>query len=271
MGAFLGIASTTFGAIFLVLGVLALFLKPVKESFGVIPFGNPKLWTVIFIVAGLALGGVGVVAGAFSGGVSTASLTGPTATTGTIATSLVSCQMNAPTVVGGVANGNVTFRSDPNTLKHYYADVPFADGAISLNGTMFCTSDRADISKGESYDCYAKADSFRSQTSTTDSNTYYIVATSTAASQVAGVPWQQTIYLADSGNSNTAATTSSPAERTSLTFAQDEKTQYLGYYATLPGATVFGYLNNQTSENINFLCNNNQVGQLTITKTTATA
>jgi hypothetical protein len=263
MGTFLGIALPTLAAILLIVGVLGLFSKRVRAIFGMIPFGNPKLWTVIVAVVGLMLGGIAGISGIVSSaGVSTASLTGNSVSGAQLP--VLEAQMNTPTVAA--LGGGVTFRSDPNSVDHQYADVLYTNGTASINGTIKLTRQSSDITPDLSYTCYAKADSFRSQTSTTDSNTYYIVATSATKSLVSGVPWQQTIYLADKGTTNSAAATTDAKEQTSFDLAQGKSSGYLGYYVTLPGATVFGYLDNQTSNDVRFYCGNQQVGDLTITK-----
>lgn len=267
-----GISSVVLGAILFVAGLLALMKGSIGTSirgvFGAIPIGTPKLWAVIAVVIGLALGGAGFVWGGATGLFHSATTASQVNTqNGVIATSLLNCQMNTPTEE--TTASNITFRSDPNDLTHQYADVKYTNGAYSINGSLFCTDTRSDIRQGAAHDCHVEAQSFRSETSTTDSNTYYIVATSTTASQVPGYAWQQNVNLKDEGTTNSGAVTTDPKEKASLVFAQDEATQYLGYNVTLPGATVFGYLNNQTSKDVKFVCDGKTVGTLTITKTTA--
>lgn len=167
---------------------------------------------------------------------------------------------------------NLSFRADPSNLAHYYVDAKYdVDGDSSFNGTLSCKRE-GDIEKAGKAVCYAMADSFRSETSTSDSNTYYIVDTSASASKVTGFPWAQVIYL----NDGAIATTSSDREKTDLVFtggSSAESQEDLGYYITLPGNTIFGYLNNQTSNDINIYCNwgagDQEVAKFTITKTTA--
>jgi len=229
-------------------------------------FGYP-VGPIVFITLGIVFGGI---SGVMMGGLyiwdeakgQTASLSSDDVSSGFAGE--ISCSFaSAPTEVDTTTN--ITFRADPNDVNHYYADVKYDSGAASINGTLYCQDSRDDLSKGVKHDCFIKADSFRNEVSTTDSNTYYILATSASASKVSGFPWAQTAYL----NDGSVATTSSPKERVDLVFAQDESQEDLGYYLTLPGTTVFGYLNNQTSNDVSFICDGKEVGVLTITKTTA--
>ena len=98
------------------------------------------------------------------------------------------------------------------------------------------------------------------------------VATTASASKIAGFPWQQTIYLSDSGSTTVGATTASDREMTNLVFAggsAPDATQSLGFLITLPGATPFSYLNNQSQGDVQIFCNGAQVADLTITKVSA--
>jgi len=257
--------------ILFLIGLVGLFGRKglgqsVRGMLGMIPIGNPKLWAAILLIVGIAAGGA-----AFGWSYVSSGLSGVTTATGLGATeglsvqdAAVSCRfVSAPT--SATAPG-VTARADTSDLTNYYADVIYTNGTNSINGTILCKSDRADIRQGVKSTCYAKADAFRSQTSTTDSNTYYILATSTTPSVVPGMTWQQTAYLADSGGTATAATTSSQKESIDLVFAQDETEQYLGFYLTLPGSTVFGYLNNQTSSQVHIICDDEEVSTVTVVK-----
>jgi hypothetical protein len=262
-------------ALVLVFGVLGLFFRnSISNAMGMI--GRPlglKITTTLVILSLLAIfaGGFGVVTGyytQFTSGGTIASITGaeqPAVTQ----PSMLTCQfVSAPTAYNYTAGcaSATTFRSDPTKLNNYYVDVPFMCGTDYLNGTLLCMDNRADVSKGVSHTCYAKADAYRSQTSTTDANTYFIVATGTTASQVSGLTWAQNIYLADSSGTATVATIASAKEKTPIMFAQDEVQNYLGFAMNLTGSTNFGYLNNQSTNQVHFICDGQEVSTLTITK-----
>jgi len=270
MSTILGISTAVLAVIGLFVGLIGLFGKgslgqTVRGFLQAIPVGNAKLWSIIIIIAGLAGGALGTTMAYVGGLGSSASLGGSDKSSNVV--SAMSCELVTPTETVPLTQ-NITFRADPTDKKHYYADVKHDNGASSINGTLFCKDNRQDISKGAVHDVYVKSGAFKNEVSTTDSNTYYILATSASASKVPGFSWQQTAYISDSGSSNTGATTSSPSERSDIVFAQDETTQYVGYYLTLPGATAFGYLNNKSSVDVKFVADGNTVATLTITKTT---
>ena len=233
-------------------------------------FGKSTLRGFAFIVfaalliLGIAGGGIGFgtasVKGLF-GGISAGAITGDEGEAGAAPSADVSCRFN--TISKALIGENLTFRSDPADLSHYYVDVKYDSGEASFNGTLTCDSARQNIRLGAKSECYAKADSFKNQQSTTDSNTYFIVATSTSASRVPGFTWAQTVYL----NNGAIATTSSDQEKTSLVYAQDDVSQPLGFYVTLPGQTVFNYLLNQTAYDVNIICDAKQTAKLTIART----
>ena len=68
----------------LVVGAIGLFGRKamgqqVRSLLGIIPLGNPKLWSAIILILGLAGGGIAVGTGFFTGlgsGITTASITG---------------------------------------------------------------------------------------------------------------------------------------------------------------------------------------------------
>jgi hypothetical protein len=233
-------------------------------------FGYP-IGPIAFIALGIIFGGIGGVMMGFSSIGNT--ISGQTASVVSdrqlpAVQGSLSCEFSTVTGIN-VSGGAITTRADQTNIQRYYADVPSNAGADSINGTLLCKSTRPNIRDGVYSDCYIKAGSFRNEVSTTDSNTYYILATSAAPSKVPGFPWQQTAYIADSGTTNTPATTSSAKERTDLIFAQDETLQYLGFHLTLPGATTFGYLNNQTSIPVEIVCDGATQGTLVVTKVAA--
>jgi hypothetical protein len=255
--------------IFLLAGFIAVFFRgglgsSIRSVFGIIPIGNPKLWGVIFIVLGLMFGGLAYGWNQISGltaGIGTATTIGTTPTT----SQLTNCrfQYASASKDAGVAGAVATV--DTSDLSHYYYYTKATNGSVSLNGTISC--DRTgDIDKAYATNCWIVSDSFRSESSTTDSNTYYTIATSSTKSKVPGFPWAQTAYL----QSGAVATTASDQEVTQIVFTGGSgaiATQQLGYYFTLPGQTAFNYLNNQTSKDVNIYCDGNQkVGRITIQK-----
>lgn len=274
---FLGMAISGLVAfIFLLVGVIGLVGKKslggsVRSVLGMIPIGNPKLWAAILLIFGFAFGGLtyGLSAGQslFSGvGLGTASgLTGSDVKGVSAAT--VDCTFSGVSATTAAGVANISIRSDPNNLKVKYADVKESGGSYSIAGNLSCNRITNDIRQGQQVGCQIVGDTFRSETSTTDSNTYYIVATSTSASKIKGLSWAQTAYLQD----NAGASTTSDQEITKLTFAQDEVNQKLGFLFTLPGNTPFGYLNNQSSNNVVISCGDQTVGTIVVTKVAGTA
>lgn len=276
MSTILGISTAALAAIGLFIGLIGMFGKgawgeSVRGYLQAFPPYNAKLWAVIILIVSLIGGGIGATIGFGSslvGKIDTSDLTGGDKSDSNVVSAL-NCEFTTPQEV--TATDNVTVRADPNKLNHYYADVGAFSGAASINGTLFCKDNRQDISKGTKHDVYVKAGAFRNEVSTTDSNTYYILATSASASKVPGFSWQQTAYLADKGTTNAGAATTDTKERIDLVFAQDEASQYVGYYLTLPGATAWSYLNNQTSVDIDFVADGSTVATMTVTKTTTMA
>jgi hypothetical protein len=260
------------GLLALVIAVIGVLMITKARFFGIGPMLNGIFGKLSVIVAILLLvvsiGGAIAYVGTLSGGkiLQTGSLEPETqpGLTG------LSCVFNsAPTEADNVptAGIGITFVADPQKLNSYKAYVLHNNGTRSINGTVVCTR-TGDINQAVAVSCYAKASSFRSETSTTDSNTYYWVATSASASKVAGFPWAQTIYL----NSGAVATTSSDKEKTNLLFTgagSAQVAQTLGFYVTLPGATPFSYLNNQTQGSVKIYCNDAEVADLTLVKVSA--
>jgi hypothetical protein len=163
------------------------------------------------------------------------------------------------------------FVADPDSLSHYDAYVLHDNGTRVINGTVSCTR-QGDVEKAGRMECYIKGDAFKSETSTTDSNTYYILATSASASKVAGFPWAQTAYI----NDGSVATTASDREKTNVVFtggASAQAVETVGYSLTLPGATPWSYLNNLTSNDVHIFCNygsgDQEVAKITVTKVSA--
>lgn len=264
------------GLIGLLIGILAVMAlvgkgslgKSVRGFLGMIPFGSPKLWAAILIVLVVIGGGFGYgwtyIKGLSAGTLGTATLTGAT-TTAAGYTPDITCEIAQKSVTPTGYGSNVTFRADPTNLQHYYVDVKEVGGPANLNGTLTCKRSAADIDKAGAINCYVKGDSFRSETSTTDSNVYYILATSASASKVPGMLWSQTAYLNNGG----VATTASDKEQTTLTYAggaSASASQTLGYYFTLPGTAIYDYVANQTSHDITLYCGGQPKFRWTISK-----
>lgn len=259
--------------ILLLIGAVALIGKGsiggmARGVTGAIPFGNAKLWAVIFIVLGLIFGGIAGATSLYSSVAASVS----TASVGSSDTAVANAQ--APLALGPVtalsvtevtSTDNLTLRADPSNLQRYYVDVKYDSGAASVNGTLNVPKVGTDLEHDAGIECLVKSQSYRSETSTTDSNTYYILATTTAQSKVSGYTWAQTAYL----NDGSVATTSSNSEKTILTFPRGTAQRTLGFYYTLPGATAFGYLNNQTSKTVDIECGGQKVYQFVITKLAA--
>ena len=91
------------------------------------------------------------------------------------------------------------------------------------------------------------------------------MAVSTTKSKVPELVYSQTAYI----NDGAVATTSSDKEKTKLVFAQDEAQEDLGFYLTLITEANSANINNQTAHDVEIICNGQQVGRLTVTKTTA--
>lgn len=242
--------------------------QSIRGLFAMIPLGSPKLWAGIVLVIGLMAGGFTygseLVSGLFGAGATATTLGSDVVST--TAPSLVNCQISSIAGTTSPTNGNWTFRADPNDKTHYYADLEnysnTGGGAGSINGTIVCDRSTNDIRQGQQASCEFVSDSFRSQTSTTDANTYYFVATATSKSAVSGMPWAQTAYL----NDGAVATAASRQEVTTYVFAQDVASRTLGFLFTGPGGTTMSYLNDNNGGNVYINCDGKRVAYITVTK-----
>jgi hypothetical protein len=263
MNAILGVPLATIGLVALLVGILALFKGTVgsfaKGLIGWMPF-SPKMAAIVTILIGVLLGGWGAAIALIPSDV--ASITSVNANT-VAAKSALTCTLGV--ITKAVANDNVTFRADNSNSQKYYADVKYDSEDAGINGTLTCS--RSDGTKSETQDCTIVGSSFRSETSTTDSNTYYIIENAAGKSKIDGLAYQQTAYLKDGA----IATTSSDREKTSLTFTggdTPQSSETLGFYFKLPN-TPFTYLNNQTSNDVKINCGGSQVFDIVVTKTSA--
>lgn len=255
--------------IILIVGVFGLIGKGVLGSYakailGAIPIFNAKLWAILFVVIGLSFGAIagGRMAYDRVKGTITETATFGEVPSVEISGDMLDCEIATKSLTTALANGNATWRADKQDRQHYYLDLVNATSVLddSINGTLSCTRSGSVI-EGGAILCHVEGDSFRSEVSTTDSNTYYLFATGTSKSRLSGYTWAQTVYL----NDNAVATTSSDQEQTYLTFDDNEAKEDLGFYLTLGGATNLNYLDEQSSLDARIVCNG--VTQYTITAT----
>ena len=259
--------------------ILSFVIKPLKSFRMAVTGWAGKYATLIaiaFVVILLAFAGRSAWLGdkwaSVAGGtLATGSILGDKNVVSASALTDLECKFATPNLVGALVTNGVSFTADPNDLSHYNVYVIHNNGTNSINGTLSCVR-QGDIELSARSTCYVKAESFKSETSTSDANVYYILATTSKKSEVAGFPWAQTAYLKDGA----IATTSSDQEKTDLVFtggASAEAQEDLGYYITFVGQTAFNYLNNQTSNDVNIFCDVNgvdkKVATLTITKVSA--
>lgn len=256
--------STTLAIVLGILGlifILSLVFK--KGVFGKVRafaggFGLP-VQISLAILAGIMLlmGGLAGLSGLWGsiGNVASGQLSDATATlTGNNAeelppVTLGSCTLS--TISATAPARNVSYTADPNDKQRYKISAKENAGGTSVNGTLSCDrGDTSNIQEDVGITCWARADEYRSETSTTDSNTYYIVQTSTSKSEVPGYPWAQNIYLKDNG----VASSTDKQEKVTLVFAEGVATRTLGFYFDLAGATEWGYLNNQSTESVEIVC-----------------
>jgi len=252
--------------VFLLVGILGVFFKnSIARKFAVI--GSPlglKVETTLYVlgIVGFVAGGLAFVMaipGMFLG---TASVLGGDDAV-SIEGAMLDCKFSTLSLDDGNWNSTRTLSSTNNRHYTVFIQNETSSGDRSINGTLDCDSERADIRQGVSASCHIESDSFKSFTSTTDSNTYYISATDTTQSEVDGHTWRQTAYIQD----NAVATTSSDQEETKLVFAQDEASQDLGFYVTLPGDTVLNYLRaDQDPQDIRIVCDGETQGTITVVK-----
>lgn len=235
-----------------------------------VPIGNPKLWSIVLVVAGLfVFGGFaygqGIVTGLFAG-TSTASLGGEEVPSSVA--SVLTCRFDTAPTEGLPGTQNVTFRADDSNLANYYVDVKYDSGGHHLNGTIYC-EDSGPVNIERSHICYAKSDVFRDQLAS-DSTDYYWVATTNSVSIVPGLPWKQLIDIRDSGTSNTVASASDPDEKTTVVLADGEAFTYIGFNMTIFDTQAeFDQLKNQSSGKVHFNCDGSDVATLTIVRATA--
>lgn len=277
----LGITIAGLGAFVLIIVGLLLFTKinlfgigPAVRSLGSFLGGLRMVVGIALVLIGFMAGGVAYATSGLTNlgqGVSTGSIIGQDSQPDvTAAAHEVTCKWTKINGVEATINSTAaSFTLDSNDNTHYNAYLKnfTSVGGNAINGTLSCTSSRKNIKDGAASTCHVESSSYKSYTSTTDSNTYYILETSTTKSLVPGYPWQQVAYLKDSGTGTSEATTTDDQEKTTLVFAQDEVQQYLGLRFDLVGDTQFNYLRANTDpQEVRVICDGKKVAYVTIVK-----
>jgi len=276
--AYLSFIPPLWAGIVLIIAVLGLvFRNKLATAIAKInPLLPAKQTLMVIGVVGILAGGIGWIvstaqdlAGGLTGG--TASIIGQRTTA--VQKSSLSCRF-VDSVAGeteaSTANStDATYSEDSYDEAHYTAylenrtDTSMATGVILANLT--CDRD-GNYDMEEAFDCWVESDSFRSDVSTSDTNTYYIIETTNKDSYVDGFPHRQTAQI----NDNAGATSSSSTERKMIVFADGDAEQKIGIRFTLPGATVFNYLASDklggTTPSVRIFCDGQQKGYITIVK-----
>jgi hypothetical protein len=249
-------------AIFLAAAVLLFFsrrfqavTRPVHRA-----IGGPMVLAIILLVVGLMSGGLAYTQGLLG----TASISAPGSTAAQVsALGLASCDFNSGT---GLA-GNQTVRSDPNSNNRVFLDIAHdgsSDDKYDVNVTFDCIRE-GDVNQAGAVEIVAKGSEFRSETSTTDSALYNILATTSNPSSKWSGKFRQNVYLRSGG----VASTSDTQEFVYLTFQEGEKIKTLGIFGTVD-STSFANLNNYTSKDITLYQrvggSDSAVGYITINK-----
>ena len=138
-----------------------------------------------------------------------------------------------------------------------------------INGTFQCYR-KGDLGEDGGATIVARAEGFRSETSTTDTGTYEILATSTTPSKTWEGEYTQSIHLADGAY----ASTSSGKERADLTFGEAEKVVSLGFWPVLDTTAWQTHMTNSTTKSVKFYQRmldgtEKQVAQVNFLKSTA--
>jgi hypothetical protein len=232
----LGFISATTGAILLAIGILALLSARVRGFLSMIPFGNARLWAIIFIAVGLLTGGFGVIKSLpsqFSGQVASIGSIGTGAVT---ETELINCIYTAGSAVNSTA---ITIAQKTGSSVDIIVTIDnssllAADGSLAVatddlvNLTWSC--DRSGgIGDDASVQVLVKGATFKNELSTSDSAIYNILETSTTPSRVFSDRYTQKAYIGD----NAYATSASPKDAGYVTFTESEVTQTVGVLADL--------------------------------------
>lgn len=233
------------------IGVLGLVFKNAlaKKIAGAFPLVNANLALMILLVVGFIGGGAGLIWGSvsgFAGGLdlNTASVAADSAE-GVLATSLTECVYRSGTGL----TGNQTIRTDPSASNRIFIDIDGTEydtylAAGNINVTWSCTRSGA-TDKAASVRAVATGETFRAETSTTDSALYAIATQNASSSSVFSGKYKQTVYL----NSGSQATASSSQESEFVAFAEGAKKELLGSFVTVD-RTGFQKLNNYTQKTV---------------------
>lgn len=254
------------------LGVTGLIFRN-KLSNMVAQVGSPlglKVKTTLMILAiiGIVAGGGSAIVGYATGVMGTASIL-PQAQQ---ATDMSNLDCRIATVAGMTASttGNSTdasYSADTVDETHYtaYLRNVTAMGSGTITANLSCERD-GNFDKEEAFECWIEGDSFKSDVSTSDMNSYFIIATSNQQSYVEGFPYRQTAYI----NDNAQATSSTSQERKMIVFSDGDAEQTISTLITLPGDTALNYLKSDTeggaTPSFRVKCNGEQVGYVTIVK-----
>lgn len=240
--------SAGIGAVLLAIGILAFIFPKVKGVIKILPVFNWQIWAVLFIGVGLLTGGIGVYQGYLGTAMAVTGVAVSEVPPVSEDIGISHCVYSA----GTSFTGNITVRQDTTANNVVYLDVDASEwdtgnhntaGDINVNFT--CYREGATSEDGASL-MIVKGEEFRSETSTSDTNTYNVLETSTRQSQIiSGQGYTQTIYLAD----NEQASTSSTKEFEYLTFGEGEKALTLSLYGEID-ETNFGYLNDYTMKDV---------------------
>lgn len=181
------------------------------------------------------------------------------------------CEISTFSMGTAQQNANATWRADVNNRQHYFVDVfndtsdeDIFDGQI--NGTITCTRSGS-LVEGAGITCHIEGDSFKSRTSTTDDNVYYLFTTGTTKSKIDNSVWEQGTYIAD----NSVATTSSTKEQMIISFDDNEGVEEIGFLGTLGGNTNLNFLDTQDSLDMRVVCGEDKATAYTITFTKKSA
>jgi hypothetical protein len=250
----MGFISPLIAFILLAIGVLALFTRFGKSIVGMIPIGNPRLWSVLFIVAGLVFGGITYGTGLWSSatsGISTGSLISDEVQAAAVSSALIGrCDYSASTA--GLT-GNTTVRASTNENNVVYYDIDKSEYGVysgtagnNISSSFTCIREGS-AQEAESYELVVKCDEYRSETSTTDTATYNLVTTSSTPSSIWTGKYVQTAYI----NDGSVATTSSTQEYGFVNYAAGEKSSTVFVYAEPDNKSVFS-LNTGTNKACHF-------------------
>ena len=243
--------SPLIAGILLPAGILGFLMPQVRAWFRIIPIGNPKLWSIIFVVVGLIAGGFAYWSG-FVGSSTVASITGGNQEE-VISTALIDrCDYVAGTDEG--AGSAISVRADPNSRNNVYLDVDdslwtantTSTGYNEFNATWTCIIDKVPATGTEEViEFVTKGDEFKSEVSTTDSANYNLLVTSSTPSTIFSGKYRQTAYVADGAY----ATTSSTQEYGYVSYTAGEKSSTIGVRIEID-PTSFGTLNNYTIKKV---------------------